>query len=106
MLWKSSLTLVVYFPEMYTLIMRLTHELPELAQYLGGSKRKYGKEEVLDCTKLKVYRDIVLTSLVCTCETWTVYYCQETELLPFELNCQAFKLCFKEHNSSGLVTLF
>ena len=44
----SSLTLVVYFPGLYTLTMRLTHALPELAQCLGGSKEKFRIEEILD----------------------------------------------------------
>ena len=48
MLWISSLTLVVYFLGMYTLTMRLMHALPELAQRLGGSEEKFGREEVLD----------------------------------------------------------
>ena len=38
MLWISSLTLTVYFPGMYTLIMRLTHALPELVWCLEGSE--------------------------------------------------------------------
>lgn len=47
-LWISSLTLAVCFLGMYALIVKLTHTLPELAQCLGSSEGKCGREEVSD----------------------------------------------------------
>ena len=38
-------------------------------------------------TKLKVYRAVVLTSLLYACETWTVYQRHAKKLNLFHLNC-------------------
>ena len=116
---------------MFTLTMRLMHALPEIAQCLGGSEEKFGREEVLDwlpkwrsteqlswhhCGMSVKHRQTINTmpgNLIAT--VWTVLgrfweslgRIRYQTLKPLlELNCQAFKLCFREHNSNGLATLF
>ena len=37
-------------------------------------------------TKLKVYRSVVLPTLLYACETWTVYQRHKTEPLPYKLS--------------------
>ena len=131
MLWISSLTLVVCFPGMYTPTVRLMHALPKLAQYLGGSEEKFEREEVLDwppkcrsteplcwahcCILVKHGQSTSAMPGNWIVSIWTVLgrfwgspgrirYQILKSLL--KLNCQAFKLCFREHNSNGLATLF
>ena len=54
----------------------------------GRLQRKVWKRRGIRLTtKLKVYRAVVLTSLLYTCETWTVYQCHARKLNCFHLNC-------------------
>ena len=104
--------------------MRLTHTLPELAQCLGGSKEKFGREEVLDwpnwrsteplcwphCYMFVKHGQSTSTMpgncLHLNCLRKILRITWQDKVTEVELNCQVFKLCFKEHNSDGLATLF
>ena len=116
---------------MYTLTMRLMHALPELAQCLGGSKEKFGREEVLDW--LPNWRSTELLCWLHCC--MPVKHGQSTNAMPgnwiasiwtilgrfwrspgriryqtlrslLELNCQAMSCTLGECIFDGLATLF
>ena len=53
--------------------MKSMLELPKLVQDLAGYVEVFGTEVESDDTKLKVYRSVVLPTLLYACETWTVY---------------------------------
>ena len=42
----------------------------------------------IDDTKLKVYKAVVLTTLLYACETWTVYQRHAKKLKHFHLSCR------------------
>ena len=61
--------------------------LPKLVQHLSGYVEVFGTEVESDDTKLKVYRSIVLPTLLYTCETWTVYQRHAKRLNHFHTSC-------------------
>ena len=50
-------------------MMKSMLELPKLVQHLAGYVEVFGTEVE---SKLKVYRSVVLPTLLYACETWTV----------------------------------
>ena len=61
--------------------------LPKLVQHLAGYMEVFGTEVESDDTKLKVYRSVVLPTLLHACETWTVYQRHAIRLNHFRTNC-------------------
>ena len=61
--------------------------LPKLVQYLAGYVEVFDTEVESDDTKLKVYRSVVLPTLLDVCETWTVYQRHDKRLNHFHTSC-------------------
>ena len=51
------------------------------------SKNVWECEGLSTNTRLKVYKAVVLSTLLCACETWTVYTSHVKNLNQFDLNC-------------------
>ena len=61
--------------------------LPKLVQHLAGYVEVFGTEVESDDTKLKVYRSVVLPTLIYAYETWTVYQRHAKRLNHFHTSC-------------------
>ena len=61
--------------------------LPKLVQHLAGYVEVFGTEVESDDTKLKVYRSVVLPTLLYACDTWTVYQRHAKRLNHFHTSC-------------------
>ena len=61
--------------------------LPKLVQHLAGYMEVFGTEVESDDTNLKVYRSVVLPTLLYACETWTVYQRHAKRLNHFHTSC-------------------
>ena len=61
--------------------------LPKLEQHLAGYVEVFGTEVESDDTKLKVYRSVVLPTLLYACETWTVYQRHAKRLNHLHTSC-------------------
>ena len=68
-------------------MMKSMLELPKLVQHLAGYVEVFGTEVESDDTKLKVYRSVVLPTLLYACETWTVYQRHAKRLNHFHTSC-------------------
>ena len=79
----NSPTWEALFPEQRTLMMRSLPELQKPVWHLEDSVQMSIK---LD-TKLKVYKAVVLPTLLCACETWTVYQRHAKRLNHFNFSC-------------------
>ncbi len=53
------------------------------------------QREISQCTKIKVYTAVVLTTLLYGCETWTIYRRHEALLQQFHLSCLSNIFCYK-----------
>ena len=83
-----SPTLEAHCLELCTLMMKSMLELPKLVQHLAGYVEVFGTEAESDLThKLKVYRSVVLPTLLYACETWTVYQRHAKRLNHFHTSC-------------------
>ena len=58
--------------------------LPKLVQHLAGYVEVFGTEVE---SKLKVYRSVLLPTLLYACETWTVYQRHAKRLNHFHTSC-------------------
>ena len=63
--------------------------LPKLVQHLADYMEVFGIEVESDDTKLKVYRSVVLPTLLYACEAWTVYQRHAKRLTPQKTSIQA-----------------
>ncbi|VDL92296.1 unnamed protein product [Schistocephalus solidus] len=69
--------------------------IDEIAQRIFKTSQAFGrlKDSVWNRhgihlnTKLKMYKDVVLTTLLYGAETWTVYSTQARKLIHFHLSC-------------------
>ena len=68
-------------------MMKSMPGLPKLVQHLAGQVEVFGTEVESDNTKLKVYRLVVLPTLLYACETWTVYQRHAKRLNHFHTSC-------------------
>ena len=62
---------------------RLMQELPKSAQLL----KNVWERQVSKQLKLKIYKVVVMTTLLCACETWKVYCRHARKLNKFHINC-------------------
>ena len=72
--YKDSSTLEAHCLELCTLMMTSMPELPKLVQHLSDYVEVFWDRSGIRLdTKLKVYRSVVLPTLLYACETWIVY---------------------------------
>ena len=73
---------------MWTLMMKSMPGLPKLVQHLVNYLEVFWIEVDRLDTKLKVYRSVVLPTLLYACDTWTVYKRRANRLNHFHTSCQ------------------
>ncbi len=61
-------------------------------------KSVWERRGISECTKIKVYRPVMLTTLLYGCETWTIYRRHEIHLQQFHLRClrNIFNICWQD----------
>ena len=66
----------------------VTNSIAKASSTFGRLKKSVWERQGLShCTKVKVYRAVVLTTLLYGCETWTIYSRHEKQLHQFHLRC-------------------
>ena len=66
----------------------VTNSIAKASSTFGRLKKSVLERQGLShCTKVKVYRAVVLTTLLYGCETWTIYSRHEKQLHQFHLRC-------------------
>ena len=65
-----------------------SYDFYDMTLSTGKQRRHMIKAEIKLDTKLKVYKAVVLPTLLHACETWTVYQRHAKRLHHFHLNCE------------------